>query len=245
VRRGVPPPAALVLGALVIGGSVVMVLAAVAAVLFFLVAAALPVILFAGAVAVIVRHSTRRAPVQRWAPRMMPPPVRPLPPPRPEVVWSRARARFVTLRSEYASYECDPMNVLRLPALADVTVPSTARFVEAFAEAQALETEAFPAGVHAEQFVAAVGRAERAWQAARDAAERIRLSRLSPDERSSVERVIKMLTTARDTDCDAERLAAYSRARSELAKLDRSGAVHLPPPAQAAVDAAARGELPA
>jgi hypothetical protein len=57
--------------------------------------------------------------------------------------------------------------------------------------------------------------------------------------------VIKMLTTARDTDCDAERLAAYSRARSELAKLDRSGAVHLPPPAQAAVDAAARGELPA
>jgi hypothetical protein len=245
VRRGVPPPAALVLGALVIGGSVVMVLAAVAAVLFFLVAAALPVILFAGAVALIVRHTSRRAPVQRWEPRMMSPPMRPVAPPRPGVVWSRARARFVTLRSEYASYECDPMNVLRLPALADVTVPSTARFVEAFAEAQALETEAFPPGQHASAFVAAVDRAERAWQAARDAAERIRLSRLSPAERGAVERVIKLLTTARDSDNDAERLTAYARARSELARLDRAGVIHMPRTAQAALEVAGRGQLPA
>ena len=94
-------------------------------------------------------------------------------------------------------------------------------------------------------FVAAVDRAERAWHAAREAAERIRLSGLSPAERATVERVIKLLTTARDSDNDAERLAAYARARSELAKLDRAGVIHVPLPATAALDAAARGALPA
>lgn len=162
-----------------------------------------------------------------------------------QVVWSRARKRFAALRTEYANYECDPMAVLRLPALADVRVPSTARFVEAFAEAQALETDAVPSAQHAADFAAAVDKAERAWRAAREAAERIRLSRLSPTERATVDRVVKLLTTARETDNDAERYAAYARARSELAKLDRSGVIPVPRPAQAALDAAARGELSA
>ena len=174
-------------------------------------------------------------------------PRRPAPPPRPapEFAWSQARRQFDRLRSAYAAHECDPMAVLRLPALSDVTVPSTGRFVEAFAEAQALETDAFPPREHAAAFVTAVDRAQRAWQAARDAAERIRLSGLSPDERHAVERVIKLLTTARDSDNNAERLAAYGRARTELAKLDRAGVIHLPRTAQAALDVAARGQLPA
>ena len=98
---------------------------------------------------------------------------------------------------------------------------------------------------HAAAFVAAVERAERAWRAARDAAERIRLSNLTPEERSAVERVIKLLTTARDSDNDAERLAAYARARNELARLDRAGVIHMPRTAQAALDVAGRGQLPA
>ena len=88
-------------------------------------------------------------------------------------------------------------------------------------------------------------RAERSWRAARDAAERIRLSNLAPGERASVERVLKLLTTARDSDNDAERLAAYSRARAELAKLDRAGVIHMPRTAQAALEVAGRGQLPA
>lgn len=162
----------------------------------------------------------------------------------PETTWSQARDRFAALQAEYAGYECDPMAVLRLPALADVRVPSTARFVEAFAEAQALATDTPPPAEHAAAFAAAVDRAERAWEAARDAAERIRLSRLSPEERATVDRVVKLLTTARETDNEAERHAAYARARSELAKLDRSGVLRIPQPAQAALDAAARGALP-
>ena len=163
-------------------------------------------------------HSGGRACRRGGAAGTAPLPARPAAPPRPDLVWAHARRRFDALRSAYAAYECDPMAVLRLPALADVTVPSTGRFVDAFAEAQALDTDAFPPEArHAPAFVAAVDRAERAWHAARDAAERIRLSTLTPEERGTVERVIKLLTTARDSDNDAERLAAYTRARYELA----------------------------
>lgn len=160
--------------------------------------------------------------------------------------WERARERFDALRVEYTAFECDAMAVLRLPALADVSVPSTGRFVEAFAEAQALDTDTRPADrAHAEAFVAAVDRAVRAWEAAQGAAERIRHSTLSSTERSSVERAIKLLTTARDSDNDAERHAAYAMARSELAKLERAGVLHLPKQAVAALENDGRGHLSA
>jgi hypothetical protein len=184
-------------------------------------------------------------------PKPRPAAVAPAPPPRPaparplpEEGWRQARQRFDELRGEYVAFECDPLQVLHLPALADVSVASTARFVDAFAEAQALETDDHPGFEHAARFVAAADRAARAWAAAQDAARRIRLTGLSPAERGTVERVIKLLTTARDSDSEPERLAAYTRARSELAKLDRAGVVHVPLPAQAALDAAARGQLP-
>ncbi|MCO1654330.1 hypothetical protein [Pseudonocardia humida] len=177
------------------------------------------------------------------SPAVQVPPLAP-PAPPPDRAWLGAKQRFAQLRGAYAGYECDPMQVLRLPALADVTVPSTARFVDAFAEAQALDTDAFPGPGHAERFTTAVDGAERAWGAARDAAERIRLSTLSPGERACVERIIKLLTTARDSDSEPERLAAYTRARAELLKLDQTGVLHVPLPAQAALEEAARGQLP-
>lgn len=163
---------------------------------------------------------------------------------RPQIGWADARDRFHRLAAAYAAHECDPMSVLARPALSDVTVASTGRFVEAFAQTQALESDAFPGEEHAASFVRAVESAERAWRAAREAADRIRLSGLSPAERRTVEKVIKLLTTARDSDHEPERLAAYSRARTELARLDAAGVVHLPRTAAAALDAAARGALP-
>jgi hypothetical protein len=165
-------------------------------------------------------------------------------PPGHEAVWRRAHERFQRVRAEYAAYECDPVRVLRLPALADVSVASTARFVEAFAEAQALETGTCPEPEHARRFTAVADQVAGCWTAARDAAERIRFSGLGPVERGAVQRVIKLLTTARDSDSEPERLVAYARARSELAELDRAGVVHLPGPARVALDAAARGQLP-
>lgn len=191
-----------------------------------------------------LKRSRRRAMAAGTAP--LPRHAAPRPaPPRPEQVWHAARDRFHALRAAYAAHECDPMAVLRLPALSDVTVPSTARFVDAFAEAQALETDAPPPASHAAAFADAVERAGRAWDAARDAAERIRLSNLAPAERGAVERVVKLLTTARDSDNDAERLAAYARARTELARLDRAGVIHLPRAAQAELEVGGRGRLTA
>ena len=169
----------------------------------------------------------------------------PEPAPAPDLAWSDARAWFSDLRAEYAAHECDPMAVLRLPALSDVSVPSTARFVDAFAEAQALDTTDFPGEHHAASYVAAVERAERAWRAARAAAERIRLSNLTPDGRGAVERVVKLLTTVRDSDNDAERHVAYARARSELERLDRAGVIRMPPTARSELETAGRGRPPA
>jgi hypothetical protein len=164
--------------------------------------------------------------------------------PRSDGGWLAARGRFDRLRGEYADYECDPVQVLRLPALADVTVASTARFVDALAEAQALRTDEHPGAPHATRFAAAAERAEQAWAAARDAAARIRLSTLDPAERAGVERAVKLLSVARETDSEHERVIAYSRARDALAALDRSGAVHLPRAARDVLDEAARRALP-
>ena len=202
-----------------------------------------PMLAAVGAVTV-ARHVRRRRVASRQQPEVAPsPPASPVPaPPAPD--WPTTRVRFAQLRSEYGQFECDPLAVLRLPALTDVAVPSTGRFVDAFAEAQALDTDTEPPAAHHARFATAVDQAWRAWHAARDAAERIRLAGIPAPERATVQRAIKLLTMARDSDHDAERIAAYAKARAELAKLDRSGILRLPPAAAAALDVAARGQLP-
>ncbi|MEO7195856.1 MAG: hypothetical protein ABIZ05_13755 [Pseudonocardiaceae bacterium] len=222
-----------------------VVLAAIIAIATLVAAVAPPVLFGVGAV-VVMRHLRRgRLRAAGWQ-RPGPMPSTPMTPPvAPAPDWPAARARFAELRGEYGQFECDPLAVLRLPALADVTVPSTGRFVDAFAEAQALDTDGEPPPAHRARFATAVDQAWRAWHAARDAAERIRLAGIPEHERATVHRAIKLLTMARDSDHDAERLAAYAKARAELAKLDRGGTLRLPPAAAAMLDAAARGQLSA
>jgi hypothetical protein len=206
------------------------------------------IMLFGAGAVVVTRHLHRRRraagrqqPAPMPAARMTPPVARAAPGPD----WRAARARFAQLRSEYGQFECDPLAVLRLPALTDVTVPSTGRFVDAFAHAQALDTDTEPPLAHRARFTTAVDQAWRAWHAARDAAERIRLAGIPAQERATVQRAITLLTVAQDSNHDAERTAAYAKARAELAKLDRSGTLRLPPAAAAALGTAARGQLPA
>lgn len=206
-----------------------------------------PLMLFGVSAVVMTRQlhrhwaAGRQQPVFMPAARMAAPVARAAPVPD----WRATRTRFAQLRSEYGQFECDPLAVLRLPALTDVTVPSTGRFVEAFAEAQALDTDTEPPAAHRARFTTAVDQAWRSWHAARDAAERIRLAGIPAQERATVQRAIKLLTVARESNHDAERTAAYAKARAELAKLDRSGTLRLPPAAAAALDAAARSQLPA
>jgi hypothetical protein len=218
--------------------------AGVVTVTLFALLAVLGQFLLVGAGSVVVvryLHGHRRRSMGAGWPADVPPAARAAPVPD----WHVTRARFVQLRSEYGQFECDPLAVLRLPALTDVSVASTARFVDAFAEAQALDTDTEPPAAHCARYTTAVDQAWRAWHAARDAAERIRLAGIPPEERATVARAIKLLTVARDSDHDAERSAAYAKARAELAKLDRSGTLRLPPTAAAALDAAARSQLPA
>jgi hypothetical protein len=162
----------------------------------------------------------------------------------PEAAWRAARERFTGVQAEYAQLECDALEVLRLPAMTDVSVPSTARFVDAFAAAQALLTDRYPGPRIGDAFAEAADAAGRAWRAALDAAERIRLQGIDPAERAAVERVVKLLTTARDSDSEPERRLAHARARTELRRLDAAGVVHVPQAARTALDAATRGELP-
>ena len=125
------------------------------------------------AVAVLQRSGNRSTVQKGQLAQPARPPLRPDQHRLPSVDWRAIRARFAQLRTEYAQFECDPLAVLRLPALTDVTVASTGRFVDAFAQAQALDTDTEPLGAHCARFASAVDQAWRCWRAARDAAERM------------------------------------------------------------------------
>lgn len=85
--------------------------------------------------------------------------------------WSVARERFAALQREYAAFEADPTAVAARPALTDVTVPATARFVEAYGDAQFLLTDTEPSGPRREEFAGAVDRAVASWHEAQRTAD--------------------------------------------------------------------------
>ena len=159
--------------------------------------------------------------------------------------WDAAVARYAQTAQAYAAFECDPAAVLHRPALADVGEAATARFIDAFAEATALLTDAFPGPQAGERFVAAAERADRAWRAAVDAADRVRAGRFAPGERALLEQTLSLLALARSSPHEAERRGAYERARRRLADLERRTGWALPRPAGELLAARARGMLPA
>ncbi|MFC4943644.1 hypothetical protein [Pseudonocardia sp. GCM10023141] len=85
--------------------------------------------------------------------------------------WHDAVERHGRTAQAFAAFECDRMAVLARPALADVSRPATARFVDSFAEVSALLTERYPGAEPADRFVVAVERCRRAWDAAVEAAD--------------------------------------------------------------------------
>jgi hypothetical protein len=174
-------------------------------------------------------------------PYVQPAPPQPSPPPKSlRVRWEEARTRYGRVASEYGEYESDPLQVLRLPALADPAVPSTSRFIDAFHEAMALHTESFPPEPMAQQFITATAAADKAWTAAREAAEKLRASRFTADERTLIAQGIKLLELAHGGTTPAEQEAALAAARQVLAKLERSAGTRLdwrvPQPARQSID---------
>jgi hypothetical protein len=157
--------------------------------------------------------------------------------------WRAASARHREIAAAFAAYECDPRAVLHRPALADVRQPATARFVEAFAEACALATDRYPGRATADAFVAAVDRASHAWTAAAQAAERLRDAQFAPGERTLLEQTAALLSLARQTPHEGERLAAYDRAAQHLAELKRRCGWVLPQQAAAVLSSESRRAL--
>ncbi len=157
--------------------------------------------------------------------------------------WDDAVQRHHATALAFGEFECDLRELLRLPALADVEQPATARFVDAFAEANALRTEQFPGREYAQRFVGAVERAEQGWAAAVEAAERKRDARFVPGERRLIAQVESLLEVAASSHYESERRAAYQQARRRLAELERRTGWRLPRPAAAALELRARGVL--
>lgn len=199
---------------------------------------------------------SRAALYRRWHARARPgpgrPPVRAGGPARPVALrsrWDKARERYAKVAQEYGGYESDPLQVLRLPALADPAVPSTSRFIDAFHEAMALHTEDYPPEAFARKFVNATETAEKAWTAAREAAEKLRASRFTAEERALIAQGIKLLELAQGGTTPAEQEAALAAARGVLAKLERSAGTRLdwrvPRPAHQAIDGGAHKLPPA
>ena len=158
--------------------------------------------------------------------------------------WDAAVRTHASTARDFAAYECDPAAVLHLPELANTECPATARFVDAFAEAIALATDAYPGAHHAEQFVAAADRAHRAWRAAVDAAERSRSARFTPEERSLLTQVGALLAVAGNSALEDERRAAYRQARRRLAELERRTGWALPRRAAIVLEQHSRAALP-
>ncbi|TNC19608.1 hypothetical protein [Amycolatopsis alkalitolerans] len=197
--------------------------------------------------AVLYRRSRARS---HAGPRR--PPVRTdasAPPKSLRMRWDEARERYGRVAAEYGGYESDPLQVLRLPALADPAVPSTSRFIDAFHEAMALHTEQFPPEPMARKFVEATETADKAWAAAREAAEKLRASRFTTDERALIAQGIKLLELAQGGTTPAEQEAALAAARGVLAKLERSAGTRIdwrvPRPARRAIDRGMPGLPPA
>jgi hypothetical protein len=94
--------------------------------------------------------------------------------------WQLARGRFAALCTEWTAFEADRGAVARRPALADVSVPATARFLDAFHDAEVLLHEAERAEPRRGEFVAAVDRAVESWQEAQRVAGELAAGRGRP-----------------------------------------------------------------
>jgi hypothetical protein len=205
----------------------------------------------------VVSMYSRAALHRRWRAHSHPAPRRPTiqspaadPPPAKKplrVRWEQAAERYGRMAAEYGEYESDALQVLRLPVLADPTVPSTSRFIDAFHEAMALHTDSFPPEQMAKQFIAATDTATKAWDAAREAAEKLRASRFTVEERALIAQGIKLLELAEGGATPAEQEAAFAAARQVLAKLERSTGTRLdwrvPRPAHRAIEGRGRPPL--
>lgn len=161
--------------------------------------------------------------------------------------WERSINGYNDVAVAYGQYESDPLKVLKMPALADPDVATTGQFIEAFYEATALRTDAFPGEKMAKQFIITSRTAANAWKFAQEAAERLRTSRFTSEENALIRQGIKLLQLAQQGATPAEQETALLTARQILIKLELSvssrGNWRLPRPARLNIESMTHSQI--
>lgn len=144
--------------------------------------------------------------------------------------WKRANDELLRVTNAFADFEFSPIDVAFTRRLLwDLTEPATARFYEAFGEANALRTHEEPRSAESSAaFVAAVERAVAAWEVAdrnaRDKAEQNVVSGgevLSPERAKHRDTALAAMTLALNpSSTDAEAGTAWGKT---VEALDRAG----------------------
>ncbi|OZD60790.1 hypothetical protein CH263_20065 [Rhodococcus sp. 06-1059B-a] len=126
--------------------------------------------------------------------------------------FASAKAISAEVADAYADYLADPYAIFTRPLLDDLDQPRTAAFIDAFAAAGALNTDACPATadrVHA--FTDAAHAAQTAWKAADTYARAIGMGVQTDDDKRTVRRIRNALGLALDdTAAAGERATAIA-----------------------------------
>lgn len=138
--------------------------------------------------------------------------------------WEDARDALNTVTSAFAAVEFSPVDLaVDKRMLADVTVPATARFYDAYATATGLSTQDRPADENTiAAFIAAVDSARRAWAAAhRYACDNPAGAALDEQAKEAVSTARKLLVKAVDESTPAPEAALSWQTSMRL--LDKAG----------------------
>ncbi|GAB3298671.1 hypothetical protein EK0264_17155 [Epidermidibacterium keratini] len=147
-----------------------------------------------------------------------------------ERLWVTAFARHDEVLAAYAPYEMDPVTALTYPAISDVSVPETASFFEALAEASALRPEdPRHAGAIFDEYRAAVRRLTQAWRSAERRARQVGTDLLADDDARRLRQATKLLGHAERAATAAERASYLRSARELIERLTHNGAITAPP----------------
>ncbi|GAB20048.1 hypothetical protein GOEFS_105_00590 [Gordonia effusa NBRC 100432] len=159
-------------------------------------------------------------------------------------LWESATGRHDEILRAYGAYELQPEQMLRYPAVTDVTLEPVQDFHDALSDAQALRSESFPDEREvADDYQQSVRRLSRAWIACEANGRKLGTEYLGTDERDGLDTALKLVSHARGSATGEEEAAYYQRAHRIVVDLRDKGAIHLPAGAVAQLEASARRAL--
>lgn len=135
--------------------------------------------------------------------------------------WKDNLSQHDTVKSEWASYELDPVKILELPLLSDVREKSTTDFHAALRKADNFRPKDVNSVAHSDAisspYAIAVEALVNAFETAQIEAKRVAWNNFSKEERSRLQRAQNLLNIAMDGNAsEPERQSAYKRMRAEL-----------------------------